>query len=50
MAKTMCEIGKKKARERGAEKPRYECRKCSSQVRKKDWVCKPVKLSSNKTT
>jgi len=44
MGKTMCEIGKKQARERLSEKARYECLKCHYKVKKKDWVCKPGKL------
>jgi len=44
MGKTICELGKKKAKERLSEKPRYQCQKCHSRVKKKDWVCKPGKL------
>jgi len=44
MGKTMCEAGRKKAKERWSEKSRYECRKCHSRVKKKDRVCKPVEL------
>jgi lipopolysaccharide biosynthesis regulator YciM len=44
MSKTMCEIGKKKAKERLMEKLKYECKKCHTRVKQKDWVCKPGKL------
>jgi len=44
MSKTMCEIGKKKAKERLSGNPRFECQKCHSRVKKKDWVCRPGKL------
>jgi hypothetical protein len=44
MAKSMCEVGKKKAKDRLLERPKYECRKCRTLVKKKDWVCKPGKI------
>jgi lipopolysaccharide biosynthesis regulator YciM len=44
MGKTMCETGKKKAREKMSGKPRYECSRCHARVKKKDWLCKPSKI------
>ena len=44
MGKTMCEVGKRKARERMSEKPRYEYRRCHSRVKKRDWLCKPSRI------
>jgi hypothetical protein len=26
--------------------PKYECKKCGARVKKKDKVCKPIKLAS----
>jgi hypothetical protein len=44
MGKTMCELGKKDRKKRLEQPARYMCRKCDTPVRKKDWVCKPVKF------
>ena len=46
MTKTMCNVGKKKLKKRQLKKARYVCKLCNLEVRNKEWVCQPRKISA----